>query len=104
MRDEQRLRQQQRLHAGFCLPQPAGCGQVVGATSAANAIRAGRGCCRSPTASGNAEIEQQRLNGLKLALDEVNQLEGVGGRQFVLYVCDTQADVEKAQDAGRAGW
>jgi branched-chain amino acid transport system substrate-binding protein len=82
--------------AGFCLPQPAGCDQVVGATSAANPIVLGA-LLPLTNASGNAEIEQQRLNSLKLALDEVNSLEGVGGRRFVLYVCDTKADVENAK-------
>lgn len=86
--------------AGFCLPQPAGCGQVVGATSAANTIALGA-LVPLTNRSGNAEIEQQRLNGLKLALDEVNALEGVGGRQFVMYVCDTQADVETAKTQAR---
>ncbi|CAM3414349.1 amino acid ABC transporter substrate-binding protein [Corallococcus sp. ZKHCc1 1396] len=86
--------------AGFCLPQPAGCGQVVGATSSANAIALGA-LVPLTNRGGNAEIEQQRLNGLKLALDEVNALEGVGGRQFVMYVCDTQADVETAKTQAR---
>ncbi|RKH50902.1 ABC transporter substrate-binding protein [Corallococcus llansteffanensis] len=86
--------------SGFCLPQPAGCGQVFGATSAANAIVLGA-LVPLTNRSGSAEIEQQRLNGLKLALDEVNALEGVGGRQFVLYVCDTQADVENAKVQAR---
>ncbi|NNB89244.1 ABC transporter substrate-binding protein [Corallococcus exiguus] len=82
--------------SGFCLPQPAGCDQVVGATSAANPIVLGA-LLPLTNASGNAEIEQQRFNGLKLALNEVNSLEGVGGRQFVMYVCDTKADVENAK-------
>ncbi|WP_404365228.1 ABC transporter substrate-binding protein [Corallococcus coralloides] len=81
--------------SGFCLPQPAGCDQVVGATSAANPIVLGAALPLT-NASGNAEIEQQRFNGLKLALDEVNQAQGVGGRQFLMYVCDTGADANRA--------
>ncbi|MBN8229031.1 ABC transporter substrate-binding protein [Corallococcus macrosporus] len=82
--------------SGFCLPQPEGCDQVVGATSAPNPIVLGA-LLPLTNVSGNAEIEQQRFNGLKLALDEVNSLEGVGGRQFIMYVCDTKADVENAK-------
>ena len=87
--------------SGYCLPQPAGCDQVVGATSAANPIVLGAALPLT-NASGNAEIEQQRFNGLKLALDEVNQAQGVGGRQFVMYVCDTGADTDRA--VTQASW
>lgn len=87
--------------SGYCLPQPAGCGQVVGATSSANPIALGA-VVPLTNASGASEIEQQRLNALKLALDEVNALEGVGGRQFVLYICDTQANVDNAKT--QASW
>ncbi|MBU8900521.1 amino acid ABC transporter substrate-binding protein [Corallococcus sp. H22C18031201] len=81
---------------GYCLPQPDGCDRALGATTVANAIPLGA-VLPITTSEGTDESEEQDLNALKLALDEVNQLEGVGGRRFVLYVCDSHADTDRAK-------
>jgi len=87
--------------SGYCVPQPEGCGDVYGPTSTANAIPLGAAVPLS-TADGPDESEVQALNAIKLALDEVNQREGVNGRPFVLHICDTRSDPNRA--AEQAQW
>ncbi|MBZ4415036.1 ABC transporter substrate-binding protein [Myxococcus sp. RHSTA-1-4] len=82
--------------AGFCLPQPEGCGDVFGPTSAANPIALGAALPLTTT-EGPDESEAQALNAIKLAIEEVNQREGINGRPFVLYICDTRADKDRAR-------
>jgi branched-chain amino acid transport system substrate-binding protein len=86
----------QVCNAGFCLPQPKGCGDVFGPTSAANAIALGAALPLT-TSEGPDESELQALNSIKLAIDEVNQREGINGRPFILYICDTGADKDRAR-------
>ncbi|WP_141591944.1 MULTISPECIES: ABC transporter substrate-binding protein [unclassified Myxococcus] len=87
--------------AGYCLPQPEGCGVVYGPASAANAIPLGATVPLS-TSDGPDESEVQALNAIKLALDEINQREGVNGRPFVLHICDTRSEPNRA--AEQAQW
>ncbi|MFP2963515.1 ABC transporter substrate-binding protein [Myxococcus sp. 1LA] len=91
----------QVCNAGYCLPQPVGCGEVYGPTTAANAIPLGAAVPLS-TSDGPDESEVQALNAIKLALDEINQREGVNGRPFVLHICDTRSDTARA--AEQAQW
>lgn len=91
----------QVCNAGYCLPQPVGCGDVYGPATAANAIHLGAAVPLS-TSDGPDESEVQALNSIKLALDEINQREGVNGRPFVLHICDTRS--ESARAAEQAQW
>lgn len=80
---------------GYCVvnPVPEGCGQRYGA-EATDAILVGAAL---PITVGSAtdESEVQGLNAVRLALDEVNQRQGVAGRGFALEVCDTGGDTER---------
>lgn len=87
--------------AGFCLPQPVGCGEVFGPTSAVNPIPIGAALPLT-TSEGGDESEVQALNSIKLAIEEVNQREGINGRQFILYICDTASDKDRARE--QAEW
>ncbi|AKQ68818.1 Branched-chain amino acid ABC transporter, amino acid-binding protein [Myxococcus hansupus] len=91
----------QVCNAGYCLPQPEGCGEIYGPASSSNAIALGAAVPLS-TADGPDESEVQAINAIKLALDEVNQREGVNGRPFVLHICDTRSEPNRA--AGQAQW
>jgi branched-chain amino acid transport system substrate-binding protein len=87
--------------AGFCLPQPLGCGDEFGPTDNPNAIPIGAALPLT-TADGKDESEEQALNSIKLAIDEVNQREGINGRFFALYICDTASDPARARE--QAEW
>ncbi|NMO22109.1 ABC transporter substrate-binding protein [Pyxidicoccus fallax] len=91
----------QVCNAGFCLPQPEGCGLEFGPASATNAIALGAALPLT-TADGKDESEEQALNSIKLAIEEVNQREGINGRPFVLYICDTRSDANRAR--AQAEW
>ncbi|WP_338870034.1 ABC transporter substrate-binding protein [Myxococcus stipitatus] len=80
---------------GFCLPQPEGCGERVGPTTG-NPIVLGAALSLT-NSDGRDESEYQSLNAIKLALDEINQREGVGGRPFNLLICDTRSDPNRAK-------
>ena len=90
----------QVCNAGYCLPQPEGCGEIYGPASS-NAIALGAAVPLS-TADGPDESEVQAINAIKLALDEINQREGVNGRPFVLHICDTRSEPNRA--ATQAQW
>ncbi len=85
---------------GYCVlgsrePQmPEGCGRVEGATDAEDAVWLGAAL---PITSGGQtdQSEVMGLNAMVLALDEINQREGVGGRRFALHVCDTSGDSDR---------
>lgn len=84
---------------GFCLPLPNGCGQTYG-SKAPDAIPIGAVLPISTSTAGPSagvdESEQQGLNAIVLALEEVNQ-RGVGGKQFALHLCDTAFDTERTK-------
>ncbi|QSQ19970.1 ABC transporter substrate-binding protein [Pyxidicoccus parkwayensis] len=91
----------QVCNAGYCLPQPVGCGDVFGPTSNTNTIALGAALPLT-TSEGKDESEEQALNSIKLAMEEVNQREGINGRQFILYICDTKSDKDRARE--QAEW
>ncbi len=82
--------------AGACVQPavPEGCGRTEGAFDAPDAVWLGAAL---PITSGDAtdQSEVMGLNAMLLALDEVNQREGVGGRRFALHVCDTSGDADR---------
>ena len=74
---------------------PEGCGTTYGRDEP-NAISIGAAV--PLTANGQIDqSEQQDFNSVLLALDEINQREGVNGRPFVLHFCDTGGDAEKVR-------
>lgn len=74
---------------------PEGCGTTYGRDEP-NAISIGAAV--PFTANGQIDqSEQQDFNAVLLALDEINQREGVNGRPFVLHFCDTAGDAEKVR-------
>ncbi|MBZ4407897.1 ABC transporter substrate-binding protein [Myxococcus sp. XM-1-1-1] len=85
---------------GFCLPQPEGCGEIVGPTTG-NPIILGAALPLT-TSTGEDVSERQALNALKLAMEEINQREGVGGRRFNLLICDTRSEPARARE--QAEW
>lgn len=90
----------QVCNAGFCLPQPAGCGTVHGPTEA-NAIPIGAALPLT-NSEGQDDSEVQALNAIKLALDEINERQGVAGRRFTLHICDTRSEPDRAKE--QAEW
>lgn len=86
--------------AGFCLPQPAGCGTTYGPTED-NTIPLGAALPLT-NSDGQDDSEVQALNAIKLAVDEINERQGVAGRRFVLHICDTRSDPETAKE--QADW
>jgi branched-chain amino acid transport system substrate-binding protein len=86
--------------AGFCLPQPAGCGTTHGPTEA-NTIALGAALPLT-NSDGADESEVQALNAIKLAMDEINERQGVAGRRFMLHICDTRSDPDRAKE--QAEW
>lgn len=80
---------------------PEGCGRVEGAVDDTEAIAFG--ATLPMTVDGQTDqSEMQGLNSILLALDEVNQRQGVAGRRFTLHVCDSQGDSEKVK--AQAAW
>ncbi|MCY1016584.1 ABC transporter substrate-binding protein [Pyxidicoccus sp. MSG2] len=91
----------QVCNEGFCLPQPVGCGDVFGPVSKPNTIPLGAALPLT-TSEGKDESEEQALNSIKLVIEEVNQREGINGRNFILYICDTGSDAARARE--QAQW
>ncbi|MCP3103578.1 ABC transporter substrate-binding protein [Myxococcus sp. K15C18031901] len=85
---------------GYCLPQPEGCGEVYGPT-ASNPIVLGAALPLS-TSAGQDASEEQALNAIKMALSEINDRQGVGGRLFNLLICDTASNPDRART--QAAW
>ncbi len=87
----------------YCVvdPVPEGCGRIEGRADAANAIHLG---LAFPLVVDGVtdETEVESLESILLALDEVNQREGVGGRPFVLHVCDTAGKADRIRE--QAAW
>lgn len=86
---------------GYCLPQPVGCGDDFGPVTNPNAIAVGVALPLT-TSEGKDESEEQALNSIKLAVEEVNPRGGINGRPFILYICDTGSDAERASE--QAEW
>ncbi|WNG34119.1 amino acid ABC transporter substrate-binding protein [Archangium violaceum] len=83
---------------GVCLPQPTGCGTLHGSTDP-NAIQMGALVPLHTSTEENASIDEsdeQALNAVLLALEEVNQ-RGIGGKQIALHFCDTGNNAERTK-------
>ncbi|WP_224242526.1 ABC transporter substrate-binding protein [Hyalangium gracile] len=80
--------------ANFCVPLPAGCGERYGDPSA-DAVQIGAALPLSLSATnpdaGKDESEQQGINAILLALEEINQ-RGAAGKKLALHFCDTAGD------------
>jgi len=86
---------------GYCVnpTYPIGCGgnpdagvlAVYGAPDAGNAIHLGAALPLTDALGLPSEINIAELNGQILAIEEINQRSGVGGRPFALHVCDFNA-------------
>jgi branched-chain amino acid transport system substrate-binding protein len=82
-----------------CLPLPIGCNEKPFGSTDPGAIAMGAlVSVHTSTAPGAGvdESDEQALNAILLALEELNQ-RGVSGRQLALYYCDTASDVERAR-------
>ncbi|MBI3181890.1 MAG: ABC transporter substrate-binding protein [Myxococcales bacterium] len=90
----------------YCIRQPEGCNQSLGATDNPRRIALAAALPISlggDLSSGQKdESEKQGLNAMALALEEVNQRDGVAGRPFALYVCDTAGDKDRIKQ--QATW
>jgi branched-chain amino acid transport system substrate-binding protein len=80
---------------------PAGCAQRFG-SDAPDAIVIGAALPLSYDGKLDVEGQQQLLNAARLALDEINQRDGVAGRHFALLVCDNGADTARVK--GQVTW
>lgn len=87
----------------YCIPNktPEGCGTVYGVEDA-DAIPLAAALPLTTDGTTTDESERQGLNAMLLALEEINQNQGVNNRPFLLHFCDTQGDSEKLK--AMAGW
>ncbi|MHB8878669.1 MAG: ABC transporter substrate-binding protein [Myxococcaceae bacterium] len=85
----------------FCVAKPEGCTESFGAVDSPGRI-ALAAALPLTLEGATDESEKQGLNALTLALDEVNQRDGVGGRPFALYLCDTTGDNDRLK--AQATW
>lgn len=78
----------------FCIKLTAGCRRMVGAFETTNRVTfaAVLPLTDQPDAGNADQSEQQGLNALALALEEGNQRDGIKGRKFALFVCNTGGD------------
>ncbi len=83
---------------GYCLPMPAGCRRAEGVFDRSSAVRVAALLPLTSAADGGGidPVEQNMLNGLILAVREVN---GVSSVRFGLYACDT-GGVQASTPAG----
>jgi serine/threonine-protein kinase len=77
----------------MAVPVPPGCGARWG-SDAPDAIVFGATLPLS-VAGSPEDAQAQLLNAMRLALDEINQRDGVAGRRFALAVCDNAGDVAR---------
>lgn len=90
----------------YCLPLPNGCRRIAGAFDKADRVPlVSVQPVTSPLEDGGVDVDQsevQGLNALTLAVEEANQFDGLKGRLFGLFFCDSKGD--DAQGAAQAGW
>ncbi|QRN95591.1 ABC transporter substrate-binding protein [Archangium violaceum] len=82
-----------------CLPLPTGCNEKPFGSADPGAIALGALVPVHTSTEPGAGVDvsdEQALNALLLALDELNQ-RGIVGKQIALYYCDTSSDVERAR-------
>lgn len=102
---------------GYCVDPtyPLGCNgnpdagvlAVYGASDAGNAIHLGAALPITDSLGLPSEINIAELNGQVLAIEEINQRSGVGGRPFALHVCDfnfTGVDNASVRVAEQVTW
>lgn len=85
----------------YCIRPPEGCERSLGAVDHPRRIplAAALPITEGGTLDGGIdESEIQDLNAAVLALEEVNQRDGVGGRPFALYVCNTGGSKQRIQE------
>jgi serine/threonine protein kinase/ABC-type branched-subunit amino acid transport system substrate-binding protein len=80
-------------------PAPEGCGPHSG-SEARDAIRIGATLPISVDRQTD-DSQLQLLHALELALDEINQRDGVNGRTFALYACDNSGQIPRAKEQTR---
>jgi branched-chain amino acid transport system substrate-binding protein len=78
----------------FCIDLTPGCRRVVGVFDATDRINfaAVLPLTDVPDAGTVDQSEQQGLNALTLALEEGNQRDGIKGKKFALFLCNTGGD------------
>jgi serine/threonine protein kinase/ABC-type branched-subunit amino acid transport system substrate-binding protein len=77
------------------LPLPEGCNARYGAEGPDTIVI---GATLPLSFAGQPEDAQlQLLNAMRLALDEINQRDGVAGRSFTLRVCDNAGDISRVK-------
>jgi len=90
----------------YCLPLPDGCSRHAGVFNQANRIPLlAVQPMSSPQGDGGIvtdESEVQALRAMSLAVEEVNEREGLKGRKYGLFFCDSNDD--KNRGAEQAGW
>src|SRR5207248_5622566 len=67
-------------------------------SDAADAILIGAALPLSFDGKLDEDGQQQLLNAARLALDEINQRDGVAGRRFALRVCDNSGDIARLRE------
>lgn len=89
-----------------CLPLPDGCRRHAGAFDKADRVPLvaiqPRTISLDDGGTSTDESEVQGLNAMTLALEEANKFDGLKGRQFGLFACDSHDDDERG--AAQAGW
>jgi serine/threonine protein kinase len=81
-----------RLHLGAAVPD--GCALRFG-SDAPDSIVIGAALPLSFDGKLDEGGQQQLLNASRLALDEINQRDGVAGRRFALRICDNSGDIAR---------
>ncbi|GMU59673.1 MAG: hypothetical protein AMXMBFR34_14360 [Myxococcaceae bacterium] len=90
----------------FCLPLPDGCRRHAGVFNTTNRVPlvSVQPLTLSADDGGTTtdESELQGLNAMTLAVEEANKFDGLKGRAFGLFFCDTFDD--NSRGAAQAGW
>src|SRR5262249_55355657 len=83
------------IGVGLCRGRPArGCTPSIG-SDASDAILLGATLPLSVDGKLDEGGQEQLLNALRLALDEINQRDGVAGRRFAVRVCDNGGETPR---------
>lgn len=89
-----------------CLPLPDGCRRQAGVFDKADRVPLvavlPKTLALKDGGTGTDNSEEQGLNAMTLALEEANKFDGLKGRFFGLFFCDTNDDNDRG--ATQAGW
>jgi ABC-type branched-subunit amino acid transport system substrate-binding protein len=82
---------------------PSGCDRAYGRTDAEDRISLGAllPLGRPKRADGDRQGQLLLLDAMRLALDEINQRDGISGHPFALYVCDNRDDPALIKEQAR---